>query len=387
MRFAVHAVYYDERKTDLIRDCLLPAASRLAESDGVRNVYLQRHWKHGPHVRLCVRADDGWSAEPEIGAAGERIETYMREHPSRTLVDPDHYRALSVSLDRRELVPPPYEPIWPDNSLVVGEYDAGLATLGSETTVRFKEDVLGLARAALAVTLDAIRGDESSRLEYVFRILLMAACSYPDGGLVRGHLSYRSHVEDFLFDHDDGSVRRAFEGRSRAVASRVDGIVAQLVEEVTHGRYVGSDPVLRAWWAVVDHAWKTGLALARDGVITGFPDSLAEAASSFDKRTRDKWDPPGDRAYSPFHTKLQRLQVSRFPASVGFTSFPAYRWIVNLLYSCLPLLDVSPTERYCIAFIIAEAAERHFDVTWETILDDVQAGRVPDVIQQIRSQA
>ena len=387
MRFAISAVYYDDRKADLIRDCLLPEAGGLAKLDGVRNVYVQRHWKHGPHVRLCVRADDSWDPSQTRFARG-RIESYMQTHPSRTTMDPEQYLTLSEFLGRRELVPPPYEPLWPNNTVVVGEYDPQQAVLGSETAVRFKEDMLARSRGPLAETLAAIRVNPASRLNCVLRLLTMAACTYPDGGLIRGQLSYRSHVEDYLFDHDrDGRMRRAFRAKSGAVARKVDSVVAEIVGDTTDAGYAGSDPILRAWWTVVDHGWKRGVPLTEDGLITDSPDNLAGVAAQFDERTREKWDPPADRQYSYFHRKLRRLRRSRVPRSVGTRSFAAYRWLVNLIYACFPLLDVSPVERYCVSFIIAEAAERHFGVTWETILDDVYSGRVPDVIQEIRSRA
>ena len=387
MRFAISAVYYDDRKADLIRDCLLPEAGRLAKLDGVGNVYVQRHWKHGPHVRLCVRADDAWDASPAQAARG-RIESYMEANPSRTAIEPVQYRMLSESLGRRELVPPPYEPLWPNNTVMVGEYDPRQAVLGSETAVRFKEEMLARSRGPLARTLAAIGLNPASRLACVLRLLTMAACTYPDGGLIRGQLSYRSHVEDYLFDHDrDGRIRRAFEGKSVAVAREVDRVVAEIVGDTTDAGYAGPDPILRAWWKVVDHGWKVGVPLTEDGLITDSPDNLAGVAAQFDEWTREKWDPPADRQYSYFHRKLRRLRRTTVPRSVGNRSFAAYRWLVNLMYTCFPLLDVSPMERYCVSFIIAEAAERHFGVTWETILDDVYEGRVPDVIQEIRSRA
>lgn len=382
MRRAIHAVYYDDRKADLIRDCLLPEAKRLAASDGVQNVYLQRHWIRGPHVQLRIRAEAVWYADGGLRNPCARIESYMYSHPSRAVVDPDGYLARSRSLGRLELVPPPYEPLWPDNTVVVGDYDSRHAPLGGEAAVRFKEDMLALARAPLSVTLDAIHRRESSRLEHVLRLLALTACTYPDGGLVRGQLSYRSHVEDFLFDHDDdGQLRRTFQSRSNAVAAVADGIIGELVNDVTHDRYVGSDQVLQAWWPIIRHGWQTGVELIAEGVIKNNSEQSGVAAL-FD--TGAKWASPDDRPYGPFHTKLRKLQKSPFSPSFASTSFPAYRWIVNMLYSCLPLLDVSPIERYCLAFIIAEAAERHYGVTWEMLLDDLLVGNVPDVIRQIR---
>ena len=388
MRRAIHAVYYDDRKTDLVRDCLLPEAKRLAASDGVQNVYLQRHWVHGPHVQLRIRAGAVWYADEGFRDSCALIESYMHSHPSSTVLDPEDYLARSRSLGRLELVPPPYEPLWPDNTVTLGDYDSRHATLGGEAAVCFKEDMLGRALAPLSVTLSAIHRNESSRLEHVLRILALAACTYPDGGLVRGQLSYRSHVEDFLFDHDDdGELRRAFQSRSNAVADAVDGIIEQLVNEVAHDRYAGSDQVLQAWWPFIRRGWRRGIELVEKDVIKNYSDQLANVAASFGKRTRDKWVSPSDRPYGPFHAKLRKLRNSPFPPSFASTSFPAYRWIVNLLYSCLPLLDVSPIERYCLAFIISEAAERRYGVTWEMLLDDLLVGDVPDVIRKIRRES
>ena len=143
--------------------------------------------------------------------------------------------------------------------------------------------------------------------------------------------------------------------------------------------------MLQAWWPVIRHGWKTGLELIADGIIKDNSEQLDAVAASFD--TGAKWVSPDDRPYGPFHTKLRKLQKSPFSRSYTSTPFPAYRWIVNMLYSCLPLLDVSPIERYCLAFIIAEAAERHYGVTWEMLFDDLLVGNVPDVIREIRRKS
>src|SRR5688572_19304303 len=102
MRFAIHTVYYQSRKADILRECLIPLARSIGERPGpgdeIERCYLERHWRFGPHVRLCVRtaSEAGAGLEDEIAAAAlPRIQAYLERAPSREAIDEAAYLRLS----------------------------------------------------------------------------------------------------------------------------------------------------------------------------------------------------------------------------------------------------------------------------------------------------
>lgn len=371
MRFAVHTTYYTERKAELIRACLIPAARAIGDLPHVDNVFLQRHWKLGPHVRICVRTTDAAAPDRCRDVARQLIEPFLREHPSTTPLDPIKYLELSLTLGNRELIPPPYEPLRPDNTVVVDEYDTREVLLGSQEALRFKEDFFAKALGPIEALLEATRTGEPVRFAYVLRCLAILAAMYPDGALASGYLSLRSHVEDFLHDYDKaGKLRAVFMDRYRAMAADLAAIIEQTVRDVQGQRYVGTDPMLRQWGSLFEYGWSQALPLAEAHVLTDQSVNHVAEAQQFDEAIRQKWEGANDREWSPFHTALRKLNF--LPQRVGVVPFSAYRTLVNFMYAIVPLLDVSPLERYCISFAIAEATEVHFGVTWRERFEQVQ---------------
>src|SRR5690606_40605075 len=114
---------------------------------------------------------------------------------------------------RAELIPGPYTPIRPDNTVLVREADLGALTalLGSPQAVAGRCALLALGLDAVARSLSylADRGD-GAHARVVVALTAMAAHSanYP-AGLGRGYQSFLSHVEDFLaYDDPDGTLDR-----------------------------------------------------------------------------------------------------------------------------------------------------------------------------------
>lgn len=371
MRIGVHAVYYDERKSALVRDCLLDAADHAARHDGIDGVYLQRHWKHGPQIRLSLRGATAAAVEAAAADARVAIEEYLAARPSTHAIDAAAYAHLSQALGNRELVSPPYDPLWPDNTVQIATYDTQLALLGSDEALRFKEDFLARARRPIRALLDATGDAHHARLTGVARVLVLLASTYPDGGLLRGHMSLRSHVEDYLFEYDQsGAARAAFERQLQAASGAMQQIIRHVITHVDNVRYTGGDAVLAAWSELFEYGWETALALAGRGVLTEDPIRNGNVAEGFDRKTRERWNPTPDRRWSEFHTALKQLNY--MPQRVGVVPFSAYRWLMNLTYLTLPLMDVSPVERYGLSYVIAGATEREFDTDWRQILARVR---------------
>jgi hypothetical protein len=272
-----------------------------------------------------------------------------------------------------ELEPPPYEPVWADNTIHISPYQPRRDLHGSSLAAQ--ESMLQAALSPILLLLEATADSVDGRMGYVLSILALLAASYRPGGLGPGSLSYRSHVEDFFTDHDpSGEVRRRFADRWSAVADAVVGGLSGLMKDVRDGFYVGQDPVLRAWAELFALGWGLGLGLAESGSITEEPALLYRGvAASINSQALRKWEYSDDGRYGEFHRAMRSLNF--LPQRVNVANFSAYRWLVNLLYGLLPLLDISPLERCFLGFAMAEAAETLEGVSWQERFRDIQEGR------------
>ncbi|MGI5489619.1 hypothetical protein [Microtetraspora malaysiensis] len=114
--------YFDPGKAPLVRRHFIPLARSLA-GEGFA-VHLDRHWLHGPHVLL--RFEPGAGVEAAAARAAEECRRHLAGHPSTVAVDEAALLAEAEQAGRAELIPGPYTPIRPDNTVLVREADLGV---------------------------------------------------------------------------------------------------------------------------------------------------------------------------------------------------------------------------------------------------------------------
>jgi hypothetical protein len=382
----VHVVYYANRKTELLRDCLLPLAQEIARSPAVEVCTVERQWRFGPHVRICVRASDAAAEAAVSDLALPRIRAWLAAHPSTEVLDETAYARLSEHLGTVELVPPPYLPLRPDNTCFIDEHRPREDLIGPPAAVDFYERTQARALEPVRRLLEAARDNDARRLEYVLRVLVVLAATYP-AGIFSGQLSYRSHIEEFLFDSDpDGTIRRLLSARfaekKAPVVERVKAVLAELVDlsSITTRRipyelerlgqkvYRGRDPVLRAWSDLFEQAWTDALPLADGGALTETPGARhVKVAEQVNGQAVAKWTVNDDRQWSPFHTQLRQLNGS--DEWVRLLEFSSYRWLVNVVYTVLPLADITPRDRYHLQWLVIHAIEAIEGRTWQEHMD------------------
>ncbi|WP_027346917.1 lantibiotic dehydratase C-terminal domain-containing protein [Hamadaea tsunoensis] len=349
---ALVASHHDADKRALLRDCLVPLAR------GVPGAFLERHWLRGPHVRLAVPA-----GTPEAPLLAD-VAGYLRRNPSRQPVDPVAYARLSRELGRSELVAGPYEPVRADNTAVMEDYPEqdSVALLG-EAGFALKRRILARAVEPLAHGLEALdRGRH--RVVVAMGALIANATRWPIGGLATGQLSYRSHLEDFLANNDaDGQVRTLLAARFAANEDSLRAAFRAQVSATDHGRYTGDDPYPRAWSEAFDDVWPALLEASQAGEVTeDVGPGYLSAAREFDERTERQWRFGPDRPSSDFHHELGKLRD--LPERVHVSEFAAYRFVTNQVTRWLPLLGISPVERYFASFAVCELTEQEFGVSW-----------------------
>jgi lantibiotic biosynthesis dehydratase-like protein len=363
-RRALVVVYYDDRKRDLLRDCLVGVTRRLQATGGIATAYLRRHWLRGPHVRICLTCPSGRWPEPELAAARAEVERHLAAHPSTTVLDEAAYLARSVKLGAAEFELPPYGPLWPNNTVQLVPVEEDGAMLGSLAALDAKEDLMHRAVDAIEASLP-YAAPASRRLDLCWRLLTVAAAGYPNGGLLSGQMSLRSHVEEYLVSVDPhGRLRDAFTQRVRAVSASVLPEFRELVTACETKRYTGPDPTLRRWQAVLDHGLSQAVGLVQRDEFVSYGDTRTDhlrRAELLGEEVLRWWRRGDDRPYSEFHQLLRRL--THRPEGVDVVEFGAFRFVLNHVYALLPLLDVSPLERYFSCLLVSTLTEAVFETS------------------------
>lgn len=357
--------HHAETKLDLSTDL---AAALLAEGAGTGSgLGLERHWLHGPHIRV-------WGAEDRFEAVAARAGAVLGRHRSPQPLDEPTHLARSQALGRAELVPGPYGPLRPDNTVAVEELPAEQITgLIGAAGLRLKQRVMAEFLPALAVSRPL--GSLPGAIRAIAPMVALAA-GWPVGGVRSGHLTYRSHLEEYLHLNDpDGRLRTRFAEQHARVSPAVDRIVADVLDGIDddhpdgarRGPYTGADETTAAWSAAF------GRALAHAGAAAGRGELGEDLGSGYAARAarhwpgeRARWEFGADRGYSEFHRTLRGLD--HLPERVHVTEFAAYRFVVNQFLRTVPLLDVSPVERYFAAFALCDSVERLLGVDWRELL-------------------
>ncbi|WP_158515427.1 lantibiotic dehydratase C-terminal domain-containing protein [Kitasatospora sp. MBT63] len=366
----VVAYYHHPVKGPLLRGVVLPLADRCA-AEGL-TVHVERHWLHGPHLRLRLRGPAAQVADTAARGAAQ-LRDWLRRHPSVSDQGTGELLAAAAEAGRAELIAPPYGPIVPDNTVRVERVDlTGLRSLIGADGVLLRDELLGMGRPALHAAADFLgrnRDGAAARVQLAVAALAAHATAHP-GGLVGGHYSYVSHLEDFLVHDDpDGRLRRAFEDRWEAAGKAVTALVAR----IGAGGATGWEQAWAGWSAA---AWRLAERRHTAGAdLGGHPyEYRVRAAATGDAAAAERWNQDVRTRYSEFHRLLRRSDPQG--AMWSRPEYLVYRACTNALYRLFAVCDLRPLERYLAAHLVVRAAPAVTGHDWrrqvDTVIDAVE---------------
>lgn len=373
-RASLAVAYHAPVKRHFVLSVLMPAADRVARARGVRHVHLARHWRFGPHLQLVATGEDADAVRAALRAEQPGLTAAVQAAPSDYRLRHAEYLRTCEELGRAELVPPPYEPIWPDNSVRFFETPLEPGLIEEPAAKDLRDAFCAGLLEPLRQTIAAAQRNPSARLIGAATLMIVLAGTYPDRGLFHGYLSFKSHLEDHLQDYDPGGELRAdFARRYEPAREAFERLVVATVDTVdSPAGYAGDDRVLGAWSASLEGSWRVALELAGDkAILPLLHDGYLRRAGELNDHLRRKYLVGDDREYSDFHATLRE---HTYDDPVGGRWFASYRFMVNLLYTQLLVADVSPAERLFLAYAISEAVQSVTGTTWQQILrpQDVQ---------------
>lgn len=352
MTVGLRVTYYDSDKSALLGECLVPAAQETARKEGITAAWLHLHWRLGPH---CVLYADGEAEAVDDAVRGveARVRDFLTRRPSADPIDPDQYAVFSERMGRLELVEPPYAPLEPDNSILRLEGDPVDTFLRGREAAALKGRVLtdGISRVADQVGGGAVTAN-------VFAGMGAIASQYPEWGLRSGYQAFLSHWKEYFHWSDpDGRAQERLAGAYQAQREDLVETLRALHEGTTSDRFALS-------WLEWARRWlPEAVALAREEHILPFPhpDRL-DTAARFGEDTRIRWSGSDERSYSDFHKEFRKLDFTRLGDGYGFAAF---RFLINCFFDLLPLMGVTPIQRYSIAYLFTSAAQEVVGETWE----------------------
>ncbi|MFE9749487.1 thiopeptide maturation pyridine synthase [Saccharothrix saharensis] len=332
----VHVYYYEPDKDRLILDGVRPLFQQIRSR--VDALYLTRHWRQGPHVRLFAKTDPRtWSdvVRPRVDAV---LGDYLAAHPSTAEPDLEHDLAQHRLLARREREPGPLLPWFPDNSIHEHPYDTRSHVIRSAETGELMASFAADGTHLLFRMLDRARTGLDAK-ELIALELVLATTVAADAPVTAGFASYRSHAEGFLSScRDPDAVRAAFDAhyeahhntllaRARAVLATSDGTAS-------------TAPYARRWTALCREYGRRVAPLVERGLV--FRPLPAEPPATL---------PPapvhalvvGDRAY--------RAAVLNDPALLR------HRFLLNCTYLQISRLGLTPFQRFRTCHAAANAVE------------------------------
>ncbi|MYS23177.1 Lantibiotic biosynthesis dehydratase C-term [Streptomyces sp. DvalAA-14] len=355
---AAHIAYFGDDTDRLLLHAVRPVVERLA--DHVQSIYVLRHWRRGPHLRLVVAAEPAVFAAVVEPAVAEVVGEYLRAHPSRA-VAPDE--AALLPLHRRladaEREPGPLTPFYADNSIIWAEHDRRIDVLGCPVGA----DELALFYAGtndlLFRHLEAVAAG-APRETLALRLMLATAhmlCRHPeDASVRRGFVSFRSHAEGYLstvgpqvrdaFDRRYAANRDVLTAQVRAVVAAFDDAPADSADSAD-----ADAELLRGWVAAIDPLGARWTALYAAGEIpeAEIPD--------------DEENGIGDLlAASPMHRAIAGSTVYK-QMMYRDPRFLRYRLMLNYTYLHLSRLGVPGLTRYLLCHLAANAVEEVYGVS------------------------
>ncbi|ROP35933.1 thiopeptide maturation pyridine synthase [Saccharothrix texasensis] len=341
---SLHVHYHDPDQDRLILDAVRPVFQHLRSR--VAGLYLARHWRQGPHLRLFAKTDpDTWArvVRPRIEAV---VGEYLARHPSTTQPDFEHDLAQHRLLARREQERGPLLPWFPDNSVHEQPYDTRPHVIRSPQTGELMASFASESTNLLFRMLDRARaGVDAKELMALELVLATAVAAGPPG--TSGFASYRSHAEGFLCScADPDAVRAAFdahyESHRGALISRTRAVLATL------GGGASTTPYARRWAArCEDYGRRVGPLIERDLV---FPPAPAEAPAA------PPADRPATRPAAPLHALMLGSRAYR-EAVLRHPDFLRYRFLLTCTHLQISRLGLTPFQRFRTCHAAANAVE------------------------------
>ncbi|WP_194894581.1 thiopeptide maturation pyridine synthase [Catenulispora pinisilvae] len=367
---AAHIAYFAEDRDRLLLDAIRPTIERCVPH--VDSVYVLRHWRRGPHLRLVVHAEPAVFDDVVGPAVTELVGGYLRAHPS-TAPELDVARVLPAHrrLAELEREPGPLTPFYQDNTITWHEHDRRIEVLGCPVGADELALFYAKTNTHLFEHLEAVAAG-ADRQVLALRLMLATAhalCRHPqDPTIRRGFVSLRSHAEGYLSTVPP-TARDTFEQNYAGNRAALTGLVRSVVDVLDADEAVTEPEVETEAGAEAEAEAASGGSFER-GWIAAIEPLGARWAALYEAGEIPEADIPTD-AENGIEPMLERSPLHKAIAgNVAYKDmmyrdprFLRYRLMLNYTYLHLTRLGVPGLTRYLLCHLAANAVEEVYGVS------------------------
>ncbi|MCY7294753.1 lantibiotic dehydratase C-terminal domain-containing protein [Alteromonas sp. a30] len=347
-------------------------------------VYVTSHWKFGPHIDVLVECDKAVFESDIYPACSTRINAWLAENPSKTELVPEQYEKLSYQLAMSELEPPPYLPLMNNNSVLVARYERS-QSINIEGFHDTKERFLVGSTPLLFALLKLKQADSNVFFTTLVYMLAASAAQFRPDGIRRGYISFRSHAEYFFENYDQGDQLRAkFDALDKNYAPFIDANIQQVAEKQVDATQLhpGQKAILSSWQEVLDNAFEDNLSvvnsnyesiISEDNDVSSTEQNFGVLAEQISSNVPDEINKPS-REYNTGKVVNSAMNHEEGRRLFRSHEFIAYRTTVNYFYLLLPVLDITPIQKFSICHLVANSVERVYKIDWKDVIPAAVGG-------------
>lgn len=373
----LRVAYFDNDKSAVLLGPIKQAVEQIKQEFSAP-VIITSHWKFGPHIDVLVNCDTELFEQQIFPKYSDTISAWLVDNPSTAELNPEEYEKISYQLAMSELEPPPYLPLLENNKVTVGEYSQSQA-INIAAFHDTKESFLVNSTSLLFALLALKKAD--SNVFFVTLAFMMAAAAeqFRPQGMQRGYISFRSHAEYFFENFDKSNqIRAKFDALDKNYAPFVDGNIQliakrQLAQTKLHP---AQQTILNAWFQVLDTTFEQNLQvvndnyeaiISEDSEVSSTEQNFGALAEEISSNVPDEIQKL-DRDYNTGKVVNSAMNHEEGRELFRSPEFIAYRTTVNYFYLLLPVLDISPIQKFSLCHIVANSVERVFNIAWEDVI-------------------
>jgi hypothetical protein len=348
----IRVYYHEDDKDRLISHGLWPEVEKCLVENTVAAGYFSRRWKGGPHVKIALyqQTSRTSTSQQRVVTAADR---FVQAHPSRAALSEAQLCLRSARLARLEADTEP-EAIRPDNHIEcrIGD-DVRAAALGGDVGLDIARSFYCRSSPLAASVLSAHVVGTVSKFDIAF-LMMIATVSY-FGDIRTSCMSYKSHLEGFLGEHDAGSTLR---GRLEYSFQREVDRITELVAYATGNKSSIEMPafvseVLKAWAALIKATFPIAHQALQRGEIDLFNDAIVTKQQALEQSEYHKLTGDNPRVKEYIRTP----------------HFLARRFVINLQYEVLHQLGISPVQKNLLCHYVVEGICRQAGTTWREVVE------------------
>lgn len=330
-------------------------------------ILVRSGWVRGPHYDLCATLGEA-AVDADIDMTPEReaIEEWIAVNPSSAPFTPEEHAASSHKLAALEGVSEPLVPLRPDNTVEAAEYRPPRLVDGHEALQDTYAEFFAMS-APLLLDLAELKSRNGSAATLVLAAMLAHTADQLDPhGIERGYLSLQAHADFFFANYDEGGGMRAYfdrvaEASIEPMRFAIEGRPAEAVDEELATLV---SEIMDRWTAITAET-KAAVKKVVDTDDSWFyynPSAFRGNEAQADHREAFAKAGMEEREIKAGAT-LDGIFDSGAMDDEFFRSkeFQTYRVLINAFYSLLPVISVSPAERFGLCHLVTAAHLRSVD--------------------------